>query len=195
MHTLGKLIVVTGPSGVGKRTLIEHVLENVPNCWFSVSATTRAPRPGETHGKDYYFIDMKAFRSHIDAGDFFEWAEFAGNLYGTPKDFILEKLSKGTTVLAEIEIEGAKQVKEKMPEAETIFILPAEPAFDTLRKRILGRGDVSKESMELRLETARTELAQKDFFDHRVVNDDLETAKGEMLSLVRSLLEGSRRAA
>ena len=195
MHTQGKLIVVTGPSGVGKRTLISHVLESVPNCWFSVSATTRAPRPGEMHGREYYFIDTEKFRSHIDADDFFEWAEFAGNLYGTPKVFILEKLSVGTTVLVEIDIEGAKQVREKMPEAETIFISPAEPAFETLRRRILGRGDVSQESMELRLETARKELAQRDFFDHQVVNDDLEAAKSEMLRLVRSLLERSRKAA
>lgn len=191
----GKLIVVTGPSGVGKRTLIGHVLEQVPNCWFSVSATTRKPRPGEMHGKDYYFIRPEMFRSHIVSDDFFEWAEFAGNFYGTPKAFIHERLSAGTTVLAELEVKGARQVKEKMPEAQTIFISPPEPAIDTLRRRILARGDVSPECMERRLKTAQEELAQEDFFDHHVVNDELEVAKNEMLWRVRKILKNHAVAA
>jgi guanylate kinase len=190
MPQKGKLIVVTGPSGVGKRTLISHVLERVPDCWFSVSATTRAPRPGEVDGKDYFFITPGEFQRRIDVEGFFEWARFADNFYGTPRAEIEEKLGQGVNVLAELEVQGALVTKRKMPEAQTIFISPPDPPFETLRERILVRGDVSAESMALRLQTAQWELAQDYLFDYQVVNDQLEVAKDEMLCTVRQLIKG-----
>ncbi len=188
----GKLIVVAGPSGVGKRTLISHVLANVPDCWFSVSATTRSPRPGDVNGKDYHFISHTEFHRRIHDEEFLEWAKFAGeNFYGTPRHAVIERLERGTTVLAELEVQGAKQVKEKIPGAATVFVHPPEPALAVLHARIVGRGDVSPESLERRLRTAQEELAQQDFFEHHIINDDLGLAMNEILWLVRRLIKTS----
>lgn len=185
----GKLIVVVGPSGVGKRTLIQHVLERVHNCWFSVSATTRQPRAGEVDGTDYHFMSPEAFRAGIKRNSFLEYEEFAGeNFYGTLRKPVETRLAAGTHVIAELEVKGALKVKSLIPKAETIFVMPPEPMLETLRRRILGRGGVSPESLERRLKTAKEELAQRNFFDYRVVNDDLAAAQGKMLSKVRTIL-------
>ena len=190
----GKLIVVTGPSGVGKRVLGSHVLAHVPDCWFSVSSTTRARRHGEVDGKDYHFITREEFERRIADDGFFEYAPYAGNLYGTPYKEVMDQLAQGKTVIAELEVQGAKKAKQKLPEAETIFISPPEPVIETLRMRILGRGEPPP-NLEERLATALVELKEEEFFDHHIVNDELEVAKNEMLWLVRRILRESRAAA
>jgi len=186
----GKLIVVVGPSGVGKRTLIKHVLSHMPQCWFSVSATTRQPRAGEVDGADYHFMSGEAFRTSIRKDGFLEYEEFAGeNFYGTPRMPVEMRLLAGDHVIAELEVKGALKVKALLPRTETIFIVPPEPMIETLRQRILERGGVSPESLERRLKTAQEELAQEHLFDHHVVNDELSVAQNEMLWRVRKILK------
>ncbi|AFY47274.1 guanylate kinase [Nostoc sp. PCC 7524] len=170
----GKLIVLTGPSGVGKGTLMQSLLQRHPELYYSVSATTRAPRPGEIDGKNYYFISRSKFEQLVAQGEFLESAEFAGNYYGTPREAVLNQIQSGQLVLLEIELEGARQIRASFPEALSIFILP--PSFEELEKRIRGRGQDSEAAIARRLQRAHEEVQAADEFDIQIVNDDFETA-------------------
>ena len=178
----GRLVVITGPSGVGKGTLLQHMFQAHPTLHFSVSATTRSPRSNEIEGQHYYFLTADQFREKIDQASFLEWAEFAGNFYGTPKLPILEKIAAGLTVILEIELEGARQVRQTAPEALQIFILP--PSMEELEMRIRARGQDQPEAIAKRLERAQVEIAAADEFDYTVVNDDLDTAKQQLESII-----------
>lgn len=187
----GVLFVYSGPSGVGKGTLKEKLFaEFGEKLVFSVSATTRKARPGETDGVDYFFISRQDFENRIANNDFLEYAEYAGNLYGTPRSAVEAQLSRGVNVLLEIEVQGAMQVKRRMPESVSVFVLP--PSFEELERRLRGRATETEEKICERLETARSELKHADAYDHRVVNVDLDEAYGE---LRRIFLEQTQRAA
>ena len=170
----GRLLLITGPSGVGKGTLVARLLERHPGLWLSVSATTRAPRAGEEEGRQYFFLDRAAFERQVAAGGFLEWAEFAGNLYGTPRGAVQQRLDAGQPVLLEIELEGARQVRRSFPAGFQVLLQP--PSFEELERRIRGRGTDSEEAIARRLVRARDELAAAAEFDAVVVNDDLDRA-------------------
>jgi guanylate kinase len=181
-----KVFVITGPSGVGKGTLIRALRQRVPELDLSVSATTRRPRPGETHGEDYWFLSDEDFRARVDTGDFVEWAEYSGRRYGTLRSELQQRVDQGTPVVLEIEVQGARQVRTTMPEAIGIFIAP--PSEEALRARLVGRGTDDPDEVERRLAVAREELAAKDEFAHVVRNDRLEDAVAELERVVRSAL-------
>lgn len=170
----GGLYVISGPSGVGKGTLVSKLLDMRDDVVLSISATTRSPRPGEVDGKNYFFLTKEKFKDLIDADGFIEWAEYASNFYGTPLDFVEEQLSAGTNVILEIEVQGAFQVKEKLPDATLIFIEP--PSMDELERRIIGRGTESEDVIESRMRTARVEMERKMEYDIAVMNDDVDSA-------------------
>jgi guanylate kinase len=176
------ILVITGPSGVGKGTLIRLLLDRFPRMALSISATTRAPRPGERHGVDYWFLSPEEFQRRIEADEFLEWAEYAGHRYGT----LRSELERDVDVLVlEIEVQGARQVRERLPEAVSVFIAP--PSEEALRTRLVGRGSDDPEQIEKRLAVAREELAAREEFDHVVVNDDLEAAVQELERLVATI--------
>ncbi len=170
----GKLMILTGPSGVGKGTLMRTLLQRHPELYYSVSATTRTPRSGETDGINYYFVSRTKFEQLVASGEFLEWAEFAGNYYGTPRQPVLEKVNSGKTVLLEIELDGARQVRTSFPQAISIFILP--PSLEELEKRIRSRNQDSEDAIARRLILAQDEITAADEFDIQIVNDDFETA-------------------
>ena len=172
---MGGVLVVTGPSGVGKGTLIKRLLERVPDLTLSVSATTREPRPGEVDGVDYHYLSEEEFEKRLVAGEFLEHAMYAGNHYGTPRSEI-ERAPDG--LVLEIEVEGARQVRERLAEALQVFIAPPSP--EALRERLLKRGTDSEEQMRRRLARAEEELAARTEFKHVIVNDDLERAVAEL---------------
>jgi len=174
----GRLLLITGPSGVGKGTLVARLLERHPGIWLSVSATTRQPRSGEVEGQHYFFLERTAFEKQVNADGFLEWAEFAGNLYGTPRAAVQQRLDAGQTVLLEIELEGARQVRRSFPTGFQVLLRP--PSFPELERRIRGRGSDSEEAIRRRLERAREELQAEAEFDAVIVNDDLERALGEL---------------
>ena len=176
------MLVVTGPSGFGKGTLIKHLLERRPDYRLSVSATTRAPRPGETDGRDYHFLSEQEFERRLAAGDFLEHALYAGNHYGTLKEEV--ERAPGNLVL-EIEVEGARQVRKAMPEATQVFIAP--PSDAALRQRLEGRRTDSPEVIERRLARAKEELAARQEFKRVIVNDDLDRAVAELESLAATI--------
>ena len=177
MKNLKKLIIITGPSGVGKGTVVKELLDKDKDIWLSVSATTRSPRMGEKNGENYYFISDEKFKDMIDKKEFLEWAQFAGNYYGTPLSTVNEKIEMGFIVLLEIEVEGAKQIKEKFPEALSIFLLP--PSKEELEKRIRNRGTEKEDAINKRLSRANFEIASSDKFDFVLTNHDVnETVKG-----------------
>ena len=177
MKNFKKLIIITGPSGVGKGTVVKELLDRNKDIWLSISATTRNPRIGEKDGENYYFISDEKFKDMIDKKDFLEWAQFAGNFYGTPLSTVNEKIEKGFIVLLEIEVEGAKQIKEKFPEALSIFLLP--PSKAELEKRIRNRGTEKEEAIDRRLSRANYEIASSNEFDFVLTNHDVdETVKG-----------------
>jgi guanylate kinase len=180
--TTPKVFVVTGPSGVGKGTLIRGLLERMPELELSVSATTRAPRPGEQDGVDYHFLTPDQFESRVQAGDFVEHAEYSGNRYGTLRSDLARRLADGPGVVLEIEVQGARQVRSAMPEAVAVFIAP--PSLEALRARLVGRGTDSSEQVNARLRTAERELEAQPEFAHVVVNDRLERAIDELVSVV-----------
>ena len=180
-----RLTVLSGPSGVGKSTVVAHLRRRHPEVWLSVSATTRRPRPGEKHGVQYYFVDDQEFDKLVANGELLEWAEFAGNRYGTPRAAVLERLEKGESVLLEIDLQGARLVRESMPDARLVFLAP--PTWDELVRRLTGRGTESAEVIERRLRTARTELAAEAEFDSTLVNTSVEDVSAELVALMRSL--------
>jgi len=169
-----KVFVITGPSGVGKGTLIRTLLERMPELELAVSATTRAPRPGEERGVHYHFLDDAEFDRRVIEGDFVEHAEYSGRRYGTLRSELDKRLEAGHSVLLEIEVQGAREIARTMPEAVRIFIAP--PSEETLRLRLVGRGTDDSEQIESRLRVAKAELAAKDEFPHVVENDRLDEA-------------------
>lgn len=174
MTSLGKLIVLTGPSGVGKGTLVRALLPRHDNLFLSISATTRPPRTGEVDGKDYFFKTRAEFEAMIAADELLEWAEYAGNYYGTPLPPVKTQIQEGNFVLLEIEVVGAKLVKDVFSDALRLFVLP--PSFDVLEQRLRGRGKDSDQAIAKRLDRAKEELALSHEFDVEIVNDDLERA-------------------
>jgi guanylate kinase len=182
--TESKLVVLAGPTAVGKGTVSTSIRENYPNVLLSVSATTRKPRPGETDGISYYFVDDAEFDRMIEAGEFLEWAVVHNqSRYGTPRAPIDTALAEGKSVLLEIDIQGARQVRAAMPEARLVFLLP--PTWDELVRRLTGRGTESAEEQARRLETAEVELAAQNEFDFLVVNNDVEAAAAEVVDLMQ----------
>ncbi|KGG16493.1 MULTISPECIES: guanylate kinase [unclassified Prochlorococcus] len=176
------LTVITGPSGVGKGTLVKKLLNSSNNIWLSVSATTRAPRLGEKEGTDYFFLKKKDFKNLVEAGGFLEWAEFAGNFYGTPREEVQKKLSKGKKVLLEIELDGARQVRNSFPDGFQLFIAP--PSFKELETRIRARGTDSEDAIRRRLKRASEEIDAQNEFDAVVINDDIDIAFLEIKRLI-----------
>jgi guanylate kinase len=176
--------VLSGPSAVGKSTVVRCLRDRVPDLYFSVSVTTRAPRPGEVDGVDYTFVSAGQFQQLIDGGALLEWAEIHGGLHrsGTPAQPIRDALSAGHPVLIEVDLAGARAVKQAMPEALTVFLAP--PSWEALESRLTGRGTETPEAMDRRLATARAELAAQDDFDTVVVNSQLESACDELVSLL-----------
>ncbi len=184
---MGKVFVITGPSGVGKGTLIEQLLARVPELELSISATTREPRPGETNGRDYFFLTPEEFRRRLEAGDFLEHASYSGNYYGTLRQEVQERLAQGHSVVLEIEVQGARQVRDSLgDDAVLIFIAP--PDEEVLRERLEGRGTDTPEAIEQRLRTAEVELAARSEFPLEVVNDEVQKAASRLEKLVRGQL-------
>src|SRR5918912_1954984 len=173
------LLVVTGPSGVGKGTLIKRLRERMPQFELSISATTRKPRPGEVDGRDYHFLSLEEFERRLARGEFLEHAVYAGNMYGTPRSELERARAAGKDVVLEIEVQGARQVREALPEALQVFIAP--PSDEALRERLEGRSTDSPEEIERRLTRAREELAAREEFGKVIVNDDLDRAVGELV--------------
>ncbi|WP_138496893.1 guanylate kinase [Nostoc sp. PA-18-2419] len=174
----GRLIVLTGPSGVGKGTLMRSLLHRHPQLYYSVSVTTRSPRPGEIDGINYYFINHSQFEQLIAESELLEWAEFTGNYYGTPREAVLKQINSGKLVLLEIELEGARQIRASFPSAFSIFILP--PCFEELEKRIRLRGQDSEDAIARRLHRAHEEIKAANEFDLQIVNDDFQTALNDI---------------
>ena len=181
---MNRVVVLAGPSAVGKSTVVRCLREQVPDLHFSVSATTRAPRPGEVDGVDYTFVSADEFQRLIDDGELLEWAEIHGGLQrsGTPAGPVREAIAAGRPVLIEVDLAGARAVKQAMPEVLTVFLAP--PSWEALESRLIGRGTESAEVQARRLDTARAELAAQDSFDVTVVNSQLESACAELVSLL-----------
>ncbi|MCG5059055.1 MAG: guanylate kinase [Limnoraphis sp. WC205] len=174
MVSKGRLIVITGPSGVGKGTLVRELLQRHRELHLSVSVTTRSPRPGEVEGKHYYFVDRNRFEQMVQNGELLEWAEFAGNYYGTPLLPVQKRIEAGESVLLEIELIGARQIRERFPQAQQIFIQP--PSMLELERRLRSRGQDSDEAIARRLKRAAEEINAAQEFDFELVNDDLDEA-------------------
>lgn len=171
---MSKLFVISGSSGVGKGTVIKEFLKRNPDFKLSVSCTTRKPREGEVHGKNYFFLSREEFEACIKRNEFLEWAEFSGNLYGTQRPYIEEKLAQGKNLILEIDTKGALNVKKIIPEAILIFILP--PSFEELEARLRGRHTETEEAIQKRLESTKLELENSKIFDYQIVNDSIENA-------------------
>jgi guanylate kinase len=182
VSSAGRLFLITGPSGVGKGTLVAALLQRHPQIWLSISATTRAPRAGEQEGQHYFFLERASFEAKVAQGGLLEWAEFAGNCYGTPREPVEQQLAAGRPVLLEIELEGARQVRRSFPSGFQIFIKP--PSFEELERRIRGRGTDSDQAIARRLERARVELEAEAEFDAVLVNADLDQALAELERLM-----------
>jgi guanylate kinase len=177
-----RLTVLTGPSGVGKGTVVRKVRELFPHVWVSVSVTTRLPRPGERNGVHYWFVTRERFAELVAADELLEHAEFAGNLYGTPREPVVERLAAGEPTLLEIDLQGARQIREAMPETLLVFLAP--PTWEELQRRLSGRGTEPSTVIAARLEQARIELAAAAEFDRTVVNDDVTRAAAEVVGLI-----------
>lgn len=190
-YLAGQLIVIAGPSGVGKGTLLKCLLKRHPEIQVSISATTRQPRPGELNGQHYYFVSRAQFEALVAQGDLLEWAEFAGNCYGTPKAPIVEMIAQAQPVILEIELSGARQVRASFPTAKQIFVMP--PSIEALEARIRDRGQDDEVAIAKRLQRARAELAAADEFDLQIVNDDFETAIADLEKAIFSSSERSER--
>ncbi len=182
MSEKGKLIVISGPSGAGKSTVVFKAIEGRTDMCYSISATTRKPRSGETDGVEYFFVDLERFQEMIDNDELLEHAEYVANRYGTPRRYVEEKLAAGMNVILDIEVQGARQVNEKMPEAVKIFIIP--PSIDELRRRLEGRGTDTARAIEARLIRARQEYREAGFYDYIIVNDDANKAAKELDAII-----------
>ncbi len=186
MTTPARLLVLSGPSGVGKSSVVDRIRSTFPDVHLSVSVTTRAPRPGEVHDVHYRFIGRDAFERMIEGGELLEWAEFAGNLYGTPAAPVAQSLAEGRSVLMEIDLQGARQVRARSGDlgVDDLLVFLAPPSWDVLVHRLEGRGTEDPAVISARLDTARVELAAEGEFDRTVVNDDVERAAGEIVALL-----------
>ena len=182
MNKKGKLIVLSGPSGAGKSTVVNLVMEKRQDVCFSTSVTTRKPREGEIDGREYFFVELDEFDEMVKNGELLEHAEYVANNYGTPKKFVEEKLQSGINVILDIEVQGARQVKNNMSDAVMIFIVP--PSLDELRTRLEKRGTESARAVEARLIRAREEYEEADFYDYLVINDVAEDAAEELNSII-----------
>jgi guanylate kinase len=182
LPAVARVFVITGPSGVGKGTLIRGLMERLPDLQLSVSATTRAPRPGERDGVDYHFLSREEFDRRVARGDFVEHADYAGRSYGTLRSELEDRVAAGVPVVLEIEVQGARQVRAAMPEAVQVFIAP--PSLEALRTRLIGRGTDDAEEVERRLKVAEQELAAQPEFGHVVVNDRLDDALDQLAAIV-----------
>lgn len=178
----GRLIVVSGPSGAGKSTVVFKAINGRNKMCFSTSVTSRKPRPGEVDGREYFFIDAEKFEQMVRNDELLEHAVYVGNYYGTPRKFVEDKLADGDSVFLDIEVQGARQVKEKMPDAIMIFLIP--PSLGELKKRLESRGTETEETIKGRLARAREEYAEAVFYDYIVVNDDIDAAANELLSIL-----------
>jgi guanylate kinase len=181
----GSLVIISGPSGAGKGTLVDRLVARVPGLWVSVSATTRPPRPHEVEGEDYYFLSADEFAEGIESGDFLEWAEVHGNRYGTLASTVREHLDRGLDVILEIDPQGAMQVKQLMPDAVLVFIIA--PSMEELERRIRARGAENDEQIKTRLATAVRELQLVETYDHVVENDDVSRATDRLVGIIESL--------
>jgi guanylate kinase len=186
---VAKVFVITGPSGVGKGTLIRKLLQRMPGLELSVSATTRSPREGELDGREYHFLGRQEFDRRAQEGDFLEHATYSGNRYGTLRSEVERRVEAGASVVLEIEVQGARQVRAAMPESVLVFIAPPTPA--SLRERLAGRGTDSADQIDERLRTAELELAAQEEFQHVVVNDEVDRAASELEGIVREELGGT----
>ena len=184
-----KLFVLSGSSGVGKGTVLKGFLDKNPNFMLSISCTTRKPRQGEVDGVNYFFISKDDFKNCIENDKFLEWAEFAGNFYGTKKKYINQCLQEGKDIILEIDTQGALQVKKQMPEAVLIFICP--PSYETLESRLRGRHTEDEETVQKRLEQVKVELERAEKFDYKIVNDNLEDAINELSRVIFGEMENA----
>ena len=184
MKNQKKLIILTGPSGVGKGTVVKEIIGKEKNFWLSISATTREPREGEKDGENYYFLNQEKFKKMIEQNLFLEWAQFAGNYYGTPLSSVNEKITKGFTVLLEIEVEGARQIKNKFPNSLSIFLLP--PDKEELERRIRNRGTEHAEAIKKRLLRANYEISVSTQFDFALINHNVDETAIKIIKLIKS---------
>ena len=182
MNEKGKLIVISGPSGAGKSTVVFQAMEGRNDLCFSTSVTTRKPRPGEVDGREYFFVDLERFDEMIKNDELLEHAVYVANSYGTPRKYVEDKLNSGMNVLLDIEVQGARQVTEKMPDAVKIFIIP--PSLEELERRLVGRGTDTARAIEARLIRARQEYQEADFYDFIIVNDDANRAAEELKAII-----------
>ena len=187
----GNLFVISGPSGAGKGTLVARLVEEVPDAWVSVSATTRAPRPGEVDGVHYRFMTTDEFSDLVERDGFLEWAEVHGNYYGTPIEPIRQHMAKGGQVVLEIDVQGALQVRERIPEAHLVFIEP--PSLDELERRLRGRGTETEDVIRMRMENAKVELSVKMEYDIRLVNDNLDESVNTLVGIVDSYAKSQKK--
>lgn len=178
----GRLFVISGPSGAGKSTVVFKALEGRDDVCFSVSCTTRKPRPGEVDGREYFFVDLDKFREMVENDEFLEHAVYVANSYGTPRAYVEKKLDEGMNVLLDIEVQGARQIKDKMPDAVMIFFIP--PSMAELEKRLRSRGTDSERKIEARLFRAREEYEAANFYDYVIINDDVDVAAKEFSSII-----------
>lgn len=182
MEKKGKTFIISGPSGVGKSTVLGALFEGRDDLYFSVSATTRAPRPTETPDVDYHFIEAETFRQWIEDGEFLEYAEYVGNFYGTPKKYVDAAMDEGKDVILDIEIQGATQVHELRPDVVRIFIAP--PSWEELERRLTARGTDSPEKVQKRLLRAKVELENAGHYDYFVINDTVDNAAAELRAIM-----------
>ena len=182
MKEKGRMFVISGPSGAGKSTVVFKAIEGRDDVCFSTSVTTRKPRPNEVDGREYFFVDLDQFKEMVENDELLEHATYVANSYGTPRKFVEEKLDSGLDVLLDIEVQGARQINEKKPDAVKIFIIP--PSLAELRRRLVGRGTDTERAIEARLIRARQEYAEADFYDYIIINDDPDRAAKELAAIM-----------